>query len=102
MSNTIYLVLLNWSTDDDDGIETFLFAEHEAAYKKYLDLIAIAKDPNASPLGKVFDKNDDPIKGYDLSFHECERDDAELYWHLVEQCDYNRHYFVDLKRTGLQ
>ncbi len=102
MNGTIYLVLLNWSTDDSDGIETFLYADRKAAYKKYQDLIADAKNPDISPLGQVFDKNGEPSDGYELDFNECEREEAELYWHLVERSNYNRHYFVDLKRTGLQ
>ena len=102
MNNTIYLVLLNWSTDDSDGIETFLYDDWDPAYKKYCDLIADTKDPGVSPLRQVFDEDGETRDGYELDSNNCERNQTELYWHLVEKSNYNRHYFLDLKRTGLQ
>lgn len=72
-SNNIYLILFDWSTNDCDGIETFLYYHFEDALKKFNELIENECDPDMSWVGdEVFDENVDVNDGYDL---ECNTDD---------------------------
>ena len=102
MKDTIYLVLFDWSTDDSDGIETYLYRNYEAARNKMMSLIKDECDANISWVGsEVFDEIVDVNERYEL---DCNTDDEhalELYWRVVDKNNYNRHSFIDLLKREI-
>ncbi|MCM1220790.1 MAG: hypothetical protein NC548_40495 [Lachnospiraceae bacterium] len=97
MNNNIYLILYDWSTTDSDGIETYLYYRFEDALAKFNEIIESECDADSSWVGsEVFDENGDVNDGYDLDCNTDDKNAEELYWHVVDKRDYNRHTFIDL------
>ncbi len=97
MNNNIYLILFDWSTNDSDGIETFLYYHFEDALEKLNELIENERNPNLSWVGEeVFDENGDVNDGYELDCNTDDKNAQELFWHVVDKSDYNRRSFIDL------
>lgn len=96
MKRQLYLVLMDWSTNDSDGINTFLYEKFEDAREKFRALIKDEHNPDISWVGGCFDENGEPLDGYDLECND-DGDKKDLYWRFVDIADYNRHTFIDLK-----
>ena len=97
MNNEIYLILFDWSTNDSDGIETFLYHRFGDALEKLNEIIENERNPDLSWVGEeVFDENGDVKDGYELDCNIDDKNAQELFWHVVDSSDYNRHSFIDL------
>lgn len=97
MNKHIYLILLDWSTTDSDGIETYLYHDYKAARKKFNALIKDECNADTSWVGsEVFDENGRVNKDYELDCNTDDKNAHELYWRVVDRNDYNRHTFIDL------
>lgn len=103
MNNEIYLILFDWSTNDCDGIETYLYYRFEDALQKLNELIENECDPDLSWVSEeVFDENADVKDGYELDCNTDDRNAQELFWHVVDKSDYNRRSFIDLFKREIQ
>ena len=72
----VYLVQLNWSTTDYDGVETFLYAEYDDAYSKFKDLITDECAADTSWIGsEVFDEDGEINDDYDVDC--CDNNSGE-------------------------
>lgn len=97
MNNEIYLILFDWSTNDSDGIETYLYHRFEDALEKFNEIIENERNPDLSWVGEeVFDENGDVKDGYELDCNIDDKNAQELFWHVVDKSDYNRRSFIDL------
>ncbi len=102
MNKTVYLVLFDWSTTDSDGIETYLYHHYEDARKKFNNIITDECNSDLSWVGsEVFDENGEVNDDYELDCNTDEENAHELYWHVVDKNDYNRHSFIDLLKREI-
>ena len=98
----VYLVQLNWSTTDYDGVETFLYAEYDDAYSKFKDLITDECDAGTSWIGsEVFDEDGEINDDYDVDCCDNNSGDTDVYWYVTDKNDYNRHTFIDLMKKDI-
>ncbi len=56
----VYLVKLDWSTEDSNDIELFVCGTYEKAYEKFKELIANEMNPDNSWIGELEWKNGVP------------------------------------------
>lgn len=94
---TIFLVMFDWSTEDNSDVEVELFDTYEKAYNRFNEIIAQEMNPNYSWASEAFDKNGTLKDGYSF---ECEIDGSEqtnLWWNLKVSDYQSIHDFIDLK-----
>ena len=88
--NEIYVIQFDYSTEDTDGIDLYLFRNFDTAFAKFKSIIK------------------DEEKFYKESYSNCEEDfeldtniddnnALEYYWNYTNKYDYNIHTFLDLK-----
>jgi len=93
----IYIVKFDWSTTDEGDVELHVYDDYDEAYSKFKDIIAGELNPKTSWIGELdFDEEGEPIGHYELDYDDNNSDNSEVYWHFVDEWDYNRHSFVDL------
>lgn len=103
MKNDVYLILFDWSTNDSDGIETYLYSRFEDALEKLNEIIENECNHDVSWVGEeVFDENGDVNDGYELDCNTDDKNAKELYWHVVDKNDYNRRSFINLFKREIQ
>ena len=103
MKNEVYLILFDWSTNDSDGIEMFLYSRFEDALEKLNEIIENECNPDVSWVGsEVFDENSDVNEGYELDCNTDDKNAKELYWHVVDKNDDNRRSFINLFKKEIQ
>lgn len=62
----VYMVQLDWSTSDTDGLETELFENYHDAYACFKKRISDELNPEMSWVGEVFDKNGKVQEDYEF------------------------------------
>lgn len=95
----VYMVVFDWSTTDDCGLEIKLFDTYKKALARYKQYIKSERNAELSWVGsEVFDENDNVNDGYE--FHCCRHTKGEqnLYWKVADKNDYNRHSFLYLSK----
>ncbi len=93
----VYMVLFDWSTQDDSAVEAELFDTYEKAYDRYQEIIANEKDPDLSWVGaEAIDENGYFKDGYDFGEHDDGKP-FDCWWNIADKNDWNRHVFIDLK-----
>jgi len=83
----LYLVLFNWATDDDSGLDTKLYSTYEAAVNAFNNIVKDELNPELSWVGGVFDKNGNYDESrYELDCNPGYTDDREheLWWCVRE------------------
>ena len=96
----IFMVRLDWSTTDADGIDTELYEDYGEAYDRYKEIIT-EQLKNFWQGEVVFDTDGDPGDEYEFSEEDNNSNESDVYWHLSLKDDYYVHTFVDLIRTPL-
>ena len=91
----VFMVRLDWSTTDADGIDTELHEDYDEAYDRYKEIIT-GQLKNFWDGEVVFDTDGDPGKDYEFSEEDNNSNESEVYWHLSLKDDYYFHTFVDL------
>ncbi|MBQ9481024.1 MAG: hypothetical protein IJU84_02550 [Clostridia bacterium] len=95
--HAVYMVLFDWSTDDADGIETFLFYNYDAAYKKFKDIMTDECNTELSWVGEnALTGNMEAADGYILDYLDITTGETEVYFHVAEEGNYYNHSFIDL------
>ena len=93
----IYIVKFDWSTTDEGDVELHIYEKYEDAYSKFKEIITNELNPSVSWIGELdFDEEGNPLGHYSLDYDDNNSEDSEVYWHFVDDWDYNRHSFVDL------
>ena len=93
----IYIVKFDWSTTDEGDVELHVYEKYEDAYAKFKEIITNEYNPSVSWIGELdFDEEGTPLGHYSLDYDDNNSEDSEVYWHFVDDWDYNRHSFVDL------
>lgn len=98
----VYMVQIDWSTTDCDGLETTLFRNYNDAYDFYKNRIIDECDADISWIGsEVFDEDGEVNDGYDVDCDDNNSGESDVYWHVVDKADYNRHTFIDLMKKEI-
>ena len=91
MNNTVYVVMLEWATTDDAGVDYYLYKNYDSALEKFYGLIADESDADISWVGsEVFDENGEVNEGFML---ECNTDNEysdnhDLFWNISDDYAY--------------
>ncbi|MCM1440801.1 MAG: hypothetical protein NC131_16605 [Roseburia sp.] len=100
--NCVYLVMLVWSTDDDNGTDYYIYADYSAAKAKYNGLIEDENDADISWIGsEVFDENGDVNDGYKLECSEETGEKQDLYWNVSDTGNGNRYSYINLTKVKI-
>ena len=95
------MVMLDWSTTDEDGFQIELFKKYDDAYDRFKEIIS--EQLKEFWDGEVnFDIDGDPGEEYEFSEEDNNSGESEVYWHLSCKHDYYTHTFVDLLRKELK
>lgn len=98
----IYLVMLDWVTEDDDGIDYYLYKDYAAAKDKYKRLIEDENDADISWVGsEVFDENGNVNKGYHFECSEETDEEQNLCWKVADLHDSNRFSIITLAKVEI-
>ena len=91
----VYVVLLDYSTDDCSGIDLYIFDTYQKALNKFNEIIEQEKQPEMSWVGEKFTNN---TFDYELDTNiENAKDGVELWWNVTDRNDWYFHDFLDLK-----
>lgn len=98
----IYLILLQYSTDDCDGIETECFDTYDKAVNRFSEIIENEKKANEW-IKNAFE-NGILHHNYEL---DCSPDysdnkEHELWWNITCKLDWYLHTFVELRILEVQ
>lgn len=97
----VFMVMLDWSTTDEDGFQIELFKNYDDAYDRFKEIISEQLkefwDGEAT-----FDIDGDHGEEYEFSEEDNNSGESEVYWHLSCKHDYYTHTFVDLLRKELK
>lgn len=97
----VFMVMLDWSTTDEDGFQIELFKNYDDAYDRFKEIIS--EQLKEFWDGEVdFDIDGDPGEEYEFSEEDNNSGESEVYWHLSCKHDYYTHTFVDLLRKELK
>jgi len=100
--NYIYLVMLVWSTDDDNGTDYYLYYDYDAAKNKYNGLIEDENNADISWVGsEVFDENGEINKGYKLECREETDEEQDLYWNVSDDSNGNKYSYISLTKVKI-
>lgn len=99
----IYLVMMQYSTDDCDGVDTECFDTYEKAVNRYNQMIEDEKNPNNSWAANAFD-NDILQNDYNLDCSPIYSDgqEHELWWNITCELDWYLHTFIELRILEVQ
>ena len=100
MDNTVYVVMLEWATTDDAGVDYYLYKNYNGALKKFIDLMEDELNPDISWVADAFDENGEVKDGFEL---DCNTDnkhsgDCDLYWRISATYDYRYSYITLTKK----
>ena len=85
----VYVILFDYSTDDCDGIDLYIYDTKEKALKKLNTLIEQEKE---------FYKNEYPgFNDFELDTKKKKKKANEYWWNYKCESNYYLHTFIDLK-----
>lgn len=92
----VYLVVFEWSTEDDSDVDIEAFDSYEKATMRFLERINEEKT-DMYWVHEAFDENDDILDGYD--FDECQLDtrlETYAYWSITNKYYWSMHDYIAL------
>lgn len=98
----VYLVMLDWVTEDDDGIDYYLYKDYGVAKDKYKRLIEDENDADISWVGsEVFDENGSVNKGYHFECSEETDEEKNLCWKVIDFKADRRYSLITLTKVEI-
>lgn len=94
---TIYLVMFDWSTEDDSDVEAELFDTYDKAYNRFNEIIAREMNPGYSWICEAFNANGTLKEGYNFDSETNGSEQTNLWWNIAVNDDRIIHAFLDLK-----
>lgn len=95
----VYIVQFDWSTTDASGIDLYVYDSYDKAYDMFKQLIRDERNTDNSWVGNIeFDDDGYPTDNrYDFDFEDNNSNETEVWWHIVDNNDWNMHTFIDLR-----
>ena len=98
----IYLVLFSWATEDDAGLDSYVYANYNDAVKKFKAIIAAEMNPALSWVGdQAFNSAGKLNKGFILHEFTDETSGENLFWQVGDYNHIERYSFVDLLKREI-
>lgn len=96
----VYIVKLDWSTEDGNDVELTVYGTYDKAYEKFKELISNEMNPGNSWVGELEWQNeipsDDRIE-FDFLDRRNDTDETECYWLISDTWNYNTHTFISIE-----
>ena len=93
----IFIVKLDWSTEDSHDVELQGFTDYYKAYDVFKELIAAERKPENSWVGNIdFDEDGEPIGHYEFDFEDNNSCESEVWWLIEDQWDCRYYVYIDL------
>ena len=90
----VFLVIFEWSTEDDSDVDIEAFASYETATIRFNERIREEKTC-LSWVHEAFGENDEILDGYD--FDECQPDmrlETYAYWDITNKYNWQMHDYI--------
>lgn len=98
----IYLVMLEWMTEDNNGIDDYLYKSYATAKEKYNRLIEDECNADISWVGsEVFDENGEVNEGYKLDCTEETDEEQNLCWRVSDSNSDRRYSVITLTKVEI-
>lgn len=97
----VFMVKLDWSTDDDRGCQTELFQDLQNAVKRFDEIIANEKNPDLSWVAEAFDGDTFDNTNYELTYRTSP-DKTFMYWSVGRRNDGNFYSTVILTKERVK
>lgn len=98
----IYLVMLEWLTEDDAGLDYYLYKSYTDAKDKYERLIEDENDADISWIGsKVFDENGEVNEGFNFECSKETNEEKNLCWKVTDTNSKNRYSIITLTKVEI-
>ncbi len=97
----VYMILIDYSTDDYEGVDTFLYHTREKALQ---ELKKILKNERRNTWVKdAYTKKKLDKKHYELdtNMQDCNKDECDLWWNFRCKNDFYLHTFIDMKKIEI-
>ena len=96
----VYIVKLEWSTEDSNDTELTVYGSYDRAYAKFKNLIAEEMKPENSWVGDLEWKDgipaDDKIE-LDFLDRRNDADETECYWLITDTWNFGTHTFISIE-----
>lgn len=97
-----YLVMLEWLTEDNSGLDYYLYKSYTNAKDKYKQLIEDENDADISWVGsEVFDENGEVNEGFKFESSEETDEERNLCWKVTDTNWYNRYSLITLTKVEI-
>ena len=98
-----YIVSLQFSTDDADGVDIEVFSTYEKAVKRFNEIIETEKQPGMSWVADAYEDGK-LLHGYEIdeSPEYNDGEEHELWWNITCKYDWYIHTFIELRFTEIQ
>ena len=96
----VYLVKLDWSTEESNDVKIAVCGKYEKAYEKFKEMIADEKNPQNSWVGEIEWDNDVPKDDkieFDFLDRRSDSDETECYWMITDTWNYGVHTFISIE-----
>ena len=98
-SNTVFVVMLDWLTEDEQGIDYYIYKNYDSALNKFNGLIIDECDADISWVGsQVFDEDGEVNEGFTLDCNTNIKNSGcrDLFWKVSD--DFSCRYSNILKK----
>lgn len=93
----IFIVKLDYSTEDCHDVVLYAFQNYDNAYDKFKTLIHDERRPENSWVGNLdFDDDGEPIGHYELDFEDNNTCESELWWRIEDMWDSRYYVYIEL------
>lgn len=96
----VYLVKLEWSTEDSNDSEITVYGSYEKAYAKFKELIEDEMNPENSWVGDIKWKDGVPVDDkIELDFldRRSDTDETECYWLITDTWNFGVHTYISIE-----
>ncbi len=90
----VYLVVFEWSTEDDSDVDIEAFDTYEKATLRFQERINDEKT-DMSWVHDAFDENGDILDGYDFDERQPDRRlETYAYWNITNKYNWSMHDYI--------
>ena len=102
MANKVFMVQLDWTTDDDNGNDIYLFKDYDKAKEQFYKFVEQEKDPNLSWAHQAFDETYSEERRYEIETNIDWNQVYELFWDITDTWNYNFRTHIQLREMEVQ
>ena len=96
----VYMVQLDYSTDDCQGVDTYLYDTKEKALLHFYEIIK--QEKKDSWIENAFNENGSVNKDYELDTNIDDDNSCDLWWNITCKQDFYLHTFLNLRKMEVK